>query len=201
MGLIMENGIFQKIYQIVSNHQLELQEQDIFNFLKIRNRWPYQYYHDIDFFNSSDQSLKHYCPVQCIGNDDFPIYDEFYDKRGRFIFDIWKRYYDLGFTTMISDVLDLNEDLRSLQQKIFKITGKFVIGNFYITGNSNNNFPSWKHHKHSYDVVVKSLYGKSTWKIDNDVIELEDITIGILSGTYHSVINCPTKRLSLTINI
>jgi hypothetical protein len=201
VDLIVENLCFEKIYKIVSEFQLNFKEEDIFNFLKIRNRWPYQYYHDIDFSNLTSKNFEYFCPVQCIGYNNNPIYDEFYDKRGRFIFDIWKKYHDLGFTTMISDVLDLNESLRFLQQKIFEVTGTSVIGNFYLTGTVNDTIPSWKHHKHSYDVVVKSIYGKSLWKIDDSMVELEDNTIGILSNTYHSVISCPTKRLSLTINI
>jgi len=199
----MDDFVFGRVYSIVSNTALDILESDVLDFLKIENRWPYQYYHDIDFSSTTHyQRPESYCPIQCIGYNDIHILDQFYDRRGRFIFDIWKKYYDLGFTTMISDVLDLNESLRSLRQKIFNETGLRINGNFYLTGETTNqNCVSWNHHNHNYDVIVKSIYGKSLWKINDEIVELEKNPIGILSGTYHSVISCPTKRLTLTINL
>jgi hypothetical protein len=195
----MNKLVFEKIHEIVLNHRILLTENDILEFLKIRNRWPYQYYHEIDDIH---KVLSHRCPVQCIGYNDVPICDEFYDKRGRFIFDSWKKFYDLGFTTMISEVLDLTEELRDLEKKIREIIGINFGANFYFSKGQISNTPSsWNHHNHSYDVVVKSIYGKSIWKIGEDVVELENTSVGIFSGTYHSVISCPEKRLSLTINL
>ena len=104
---------------------------------------------------------------------------------------------------MISDVMDLNEQLRSLQKEIFNYTGRNVLGNFYLTKGSpdHKNPVSWRPHGHPYDVIVKIIYGKTKWKINGDMFDYENQTILIPSGTSHSVVECTGKRLSLTLNL
>ena len=118
-----------------------------------------------------------------------------------FIFDEWKKYYDLGFTTMISNVMDLTPELRDLRKKMFELTGINFVGNFYLS-KGNNSKKSWDPHNHHYNVIVKVLYGETKWKISKDIFQYEENdTILIPAKTDHSVVECLSDRLTLTINL
>jgi mannose-6-phosphate isomerase-like protein (cupin superfamily) len=192
------------IYHLVDSFKLEITEDDMFNFLKIGNRWPFRYFYDVENLRNTPASVFGYdCPIQCITYGNIVSFEEFYDRKGRFLFDEWKKTYDAGFTSMISDVMDLNEQLRSLQKEIFNYTGRNVLGNFYLTKGcpDHKNPVSWRPHDHPYDVIVKIIYGKTKWKINGDMFDYENQTILIPSGTSHSVVECTGKRLSLTLNL
>jgi len=178
-----------EIEKIVKNTPLNLNEDDIFNFLKIKKRWPIKYYNEQPTIEIINQ----------LGNKIF----NFFDVSGYLNFYEWKKIYDLGFTSIISNILDLNEDLRNLNKKIKKEIGNDVNANFYV--NNDNNFKkksSFDLHNHNYDVIVKQIYGNSLWKIDDleQWIYPNDVII-IKKCTNHQVLKTENKRLSLTINI
>ena len=178
-------------------------EENILNFLQIENRWPYLYFKDTENPRQGPSSIYGFeTPIQVIVKENVVERNSFYDRTGKFIFDEWKKYYDLGFTTMISNVLDLTPELRKLRSKIFNIIGINVEGNFYLTNGGKKVHSSWLPHKHHYNAIVKMIYGDTKWKISDDIIDYSGgDTILIPSETYHSVVECPNKRLSLTINL
>lgn len=193
-------------YQLIEDCQINLSEDDILDLLQIENRWPYKYFQDTeDPRSESLSSMYGYdTPIQVITIPNSVERTKFYTRDGKFIFDEWKKYYDLGFTTMISNVLDLTPELRKLRDKLFELSGINFNGNFYLTNDNITNIPksSWLPHKHHYNVIVKMIYGNTKWKISNDVFEYsEGDVILIPPETYHSVVECPNKRLSLTINL
>jgi len=192
-----------EIYKIFESTNINLTEEDIFNFLQIENRWPYKYFRDVENPQSGPSSIYGFdTPIQVITKENHVEKDSFYSKTGTFIFDEWKKYYDFGFTTMISDVLDLTPELRKLRSEILKISGMKVYGNFYLTNGGKKVQSSWLPHNHHYNVIVKIIYGDTTWKIsDNNFNYSEGDVILIPPETYHSVIECPNKRLSLTVNL
>ena len=55
-----------------------------------------------------------------------------------------KELYDLGFTIQAPHVLDLTEELRELNSKLYKIRGTETVGNFYFSKGTTNMgwFPS-----------------------------------------------------------
>jgi len=173
---------------LVNNHQVNLTEEDILNFLKITNRWPVHTIRNI--------------PTVEIINQWGKTVSEFFNASGKFLFDEWKKYYDRGFTTILSDILDLSEELRSLDQKLCDSCGKKIHANFYFSkGSENCSRVSLEHHSHEYDVIVKMIYGKSLWKLNDEYFEVQDESIIIPAGTMHSVVQCTDKKLSLTINM
>jgi mannose-6-phosphate isomerase-like protein (cupin superfamily) len=192
-----------EIYNIIESSDVNLTEENIFNFLQIENRWPYQYFKDVENPRQGPSSIYGFeTPIQVIVKENIVERNSFYDRTGKFIFDEWKKYYDLGFTTMISDVLDLTPELRKLRSEIFNITGINVEGNFYLTNGGKKVHSSWLPHKHHYNVIVKMIYGDTKWKISDDTLDYSggDVIL-IPPETYHSVVECPNKRLSLTINL
>ena len=120
---------------------------------------------------------------------------------GHFVFDEWKKYYDSGFTTIMSNVLDLNIELRSLRDKIFQYTGTYINGNFYFSAGSTKHRVSFDPHEHNYNVILKPIYGKSTWQLSGSEFEVSKKSFLIPEGESHSVNKCVDKKLSLTLNI
>jgi len=198
----LQDSIFE-IYDLVDKFNINFYEKDILNFLQIENRWPYKYIQDIELGKQNIPAIHGYdTPIQVITQENFVERDKFYNRNGKFIFDEWKKYYDLGFTTMISDVLDLTPDLRVLRNELFKITGMQLSANFYLTKGSSNKKVSWLPHRHHYSVVVKVLYGKTKWRIGDKFIEYcENQTLLIPAETEHTVVECESDRLTLTINL
>jgi hypothetical protein len=181
--------ILNKILNLVDNHNILLNENDILNLLKMTNRWPIKY-----FWGQPTIEI-----ISQWGNS---IINDFFTADGIFIYDRWKDYYDAGFTTIIGNVLDLTEELRILRKEIFKYTGTPINGNFYFSKGSENHRVSFDYHNHDYNVIVKMIYGKSKWKINDIEHNIEkDTTLLINKNVMHSVIECTSPKLSLTLNL
>jgi mannose-6-phosphate isomerase-like protein (cupin superfamily) len=174
--------------EIIKNTNINISEEDIFNFLKIKYRWPYLYswrQSSVEFIDFNGNNYK----------------EDIYTVDGYLDFNSWLIKYNLGFTSIISNVLDLNNELRNLQEKLFLETGKKVNANFYVNVGSSKK-PSFDHHNHPYDVIVKQLYGETTWKLEEEIIKVKkDDTLIIPKLTNHSVVLNNSKKLSLTINL
>ena len=183
----------QRICETVARCPVNMTEQDMFDCLNIKRRFPLLMKH-----TGWDRPCV---SVEVITEHGGKIAHEFFDAHGYLIFDEWKKYYDLGFTTIVSNILDLTSELRHLHKELTKIIGRPTFGNLYFSKGSNGNAVSFPHHNHEYDVVVKPIYGKYTWKINDELIENEHKIIYIPSGTYHSVVDVPGPKLSLTLNL
>jgi len=183
----MDDNI-QELLKIVDDHQVSLDEGDIFDFLRITYRWPPKY----PWGQPSIEIITQYVDSQQ------PFFDWL---DGHFVFDEWKKYYDIGFTSIISNVLDLNAELRSLRDKIFQYTGTYINGNFYFSAGSTKNRVSFDPHNHNYNVILKPIYGTSVWQISGSEFETSKKSFLIPAGESHSVSKCVDKKLSLTLNI
>jgi mannose-6-phosphate isomerase-like protein (cupin superfamily) len=194
------------MYNIVNDAEINITEEDILNFLQIEYRWPYVYYHDMESPRPNNPDVFGFdCPVQCLTHKGRVNYSEFYNKDGKFIYDEWKKLYDLGFTFMLCDVMDLTPELRDLRKKLRDYTGRTISGNFYLTNGESKNHRSnvsWPPHDHHYSVAVKVIYGSTKWIIGSDEKDFSaGETILIPSETTHTVVECTEKRLSLTVNL
>jgi hypothetical protein len=187
--LIMNDlNILNNLLSIVNNHQLCISETDVLNFLKNRKRWPVSY----PWGQSSIEII-----TQFSGSSQMNIFD----SDGYFNYDQWSKYYELGFTSIISGVLDLDESLRSLQDKIMEYTGSKINGNFYLSRGTSKHRVSFDDHDHNYYVIVKPIYGKSKWRLSGKEFEAKQEAFLIRYGETHSVYECTDKKLSLTLNI
>ena len=177
-----------KLKQIIDSIPINLIEKDIINFLKIKKRWPYKY--------TWGQPSVEIIPNQTTNNQNIL----FYDIDGYLNFERWEYFYNLWFTTIISNVLDLNDDLRFLQKKITEETGLDVNGNFYFSKPGKK--ASFDAHKHEYNVLVKQIYGQSKWKINEETFIMEPQNSCIIpKNSIHQVIDKNENKLSLTINL
>ena len=195
------------LYNLVDDYEINLNEDDILNFLQIENRWPFKYFVDAENPRPNRPDIYGYeCPVQAIVHGGNVTFTDFYDREGRFIYDEFKKFYDLGFSFMLSNVLDLTPELRGLRDKMRNYTGTRPTGNFYITNGESKNpryTQSWKPHSHPYSAAVKIIYGTTKWIIGDQPKKdfSKGDTIFIPNETTHAVVECPGKRLSLTINL
>lgn len=174
------------INEIVQQKNINLKEEDILNFLKMNTRWP-------KFYKSGQPSVE---IISNYGqNKNF-----FFDDELIFDYNKWFKFYELGYTTIISNILDLTEELRELREFLNNKIGTKIDGNFYFSRPGQK--PSFEDHKHPYDVIVKQIYGKAKWKVNGNVIDLyPQNTIIIPRNILHSVIEKNEIKLSLTLNL
>ena len=168
--------------KIIGEHEINLTEEGMLDLLQIKYRWPEM---AIEVIN------------QC-GNTS----NGFFDSRKFLIYDRWKRLYDLGFTTLLNNVMDLTSELRSLDNKLFEYKGSETNANLYFTTGTKDKRPSFDPHHHDYHVIVKPIYGTCLWKINDRIEEITPEGVLILpAGTEHSVCSSEEPRLSFTINM
>lgn len=173
----------------IKNTKINISEKDVFSFLQIRKRWPMIY--------SSNQPTIEL--IDNLGNN-ISGNSLFFDSEGYLIFNNWLKFYELGYTTIISNVLDLHQDLRKLDDYLSKNFGKRINANFYFS--KGGQVPSFSLHNHNYTVIVKQIYGTGHWVLENNKLILENQdTLIIPTRCNHKVYKITDKKLSLTINL
>ena len=168
--------------EIIRDHEITLTEEGMLDLLQIKYRWPEP---AIEVINQAGNTSN-----------------GFFDARKFIIYDRWKRLYDLGFTTLMSNVMDLTDELRSLDDKLYEYKGSEVNANFYFSAGTDIKRPSFDPHQHEYHVIVKPIYGSCVWEINEEQHEVDTSGVIIIpAGTMHSVVENREPRLSLTINM
>ena len=186
--------MFQKkekqLMKFIQNFKINITEDDMFNLLKIKRRWPARTHtHD----QPTIEVISMYGQKHNYLNDDTGYLD----------FDKMKSFYDKGFTILMADVLDLTEELRELEKELIAKTGLGNIrGNFYFGNGKPGIHPSFDSHSHGYNVIQKQIYGTNYWNINDQQYEIhEQEIIMIPAKSMHEVYKSDGKRLSLTINL
>jgi len=184
--------ILNKLANIVQSSNINITEEQLLELLKNTKRWPYRY--------PWNQPT-----IEIINNLGYTTSDLFFSQKNfsgftYLDYDKWIKYYDLGYTTIVSHVLDLTEELRNLNKKLNDAVGLNISANFYFS--KPGQLPSFEHHSHKYSVIIKQIYGSSEWKVEDKKMTLKpQDTLLLPKNTLHSVINKKNKKLSLTINI
>lgn len=179
--------LFNNLVYIISNFKINLEEKDILNFLKIEKRWPYRY----PWGQPS---------IEIISNLGEMRSDYLFKANGYLDYKKWYEMYELGYTTIISNVLDLTEELRNIKENIKINIGSEINGNFYFSKPGQK--PSFDEHTHNYDVIVKQIYGKTFWKLNGEQFILNpQESFWIQKEAKHEVISKEEKKLSLTLNV
>ena len=168
--------------QIIKEHEITLDEDGILDLLQIKYRWP-------------EPALEVINQCQKKSNG-------FFDSRGYIYYDKWKRLYDLGFTSLLSNIMDLTSELRSLDDKLYEYKGSETNANMYLSAGTTKHRASFDPHNHDYHVIVKPIYGTCTWVINGKSQEVDPSDVLIIpAGTMHSVVENKEPRLSLTMNL
>ena len=168
--------------QIIREHEITLDEDGILDLLQIKYRWP-------------EPALEVINQCQKKSNG-------FFDSRGFVYYEKWKRLYDLGFTSLLSNIMDLTAELRSLDDKLYEYKGSETNANMYLSAGTKKHRASFDPHNHDYHVIVKQIYGTCTWMINGKCEEANPSDVLIIpAGTMHSVAENKEPRLSLTMNL
>jgi len=72
-----------------------------------------------------------------------------------------------------------------------------------LTSNLNSLFDlSFKKHSHPYAVIIKNIYGDSTWIINKKKYKLNNQNVFVIDKNIdHEVVSIETPKLSMTINL
>ena len=172
---------------VIANTSINIDEKKMLSLLQIKYRWQKDLIHVIN-----------HCGV--INQDFFDLNDSCIN------YDRWKKFYDMGFTTLMFNVLDLTEELRELNEKLLPIRGSNTLANFYFSKGTETRRPSFDKHTHDYNVIVKPIYGKVHWRINGEDFIADPVAnprnvIVVPAYTEHQVLASTEPKLSLTINL
>ena len=84
--MINEEEYLQKGAELIRDHEITLTEEGMLDLLQIKYRWP-------------EPAIE---VINQVGNTS----NGFFDQRKFLIYERWKRLYDLGFTTLMSNVME-----------------------------------------------------------------------------------------------
>jgi|TARA_R100001509_G_C4883147_1_gene220900 hypothetical protein len=182
----MNKAFYLELTKKLQKINISLTEEQVLDFLKIKHRWPFSY--------PGGQPS-----VEIITNNGDMRRIPFFSVSGYLDYDKWKHFYDLGYTTVVSNILDLTEELRNLSSFIQNELGNEINGNFYFSKPGQK--ASFDTHAHAYHVIVKQIYGQSDWVCgEKNLILKPQETLWIPKRTPHSVISKTEAKLSLTLN-
>lgn len=159
------------------NHHVNIELQDVINYI-----------------TTSDKDLI----IEVIDAQGFKKPESYlYDDNGYPLSAKILSYYELGYTMIISNVGRHFEEVKEVE----KIVGNYW-SNFYFGKGCVGVSPSFPYHNHDYDVVVKNIFGSSVWRVDGEIVNLQDQDVLELpKGTFHQVTDIEKLKLSLTCNL
>ena len=175
--------IIKKIRDIEVNFTLE----NLFERIEDRLRWPIKYPWGQPSIEVIDkENLKH--------QNFFDIQDGFVDPLKCI------DAYHQGYSLLFSNVGYLQKDITKIKNILDKNFNINCNMNLYLgTGYKT---PSFLSHTHEYPVLIKNIFGKSKWIIDNQEIVLEKQNcIFFNKEISHQVIEIMEPKLSLTCNL
>jgi len=181
-----------ELCQFVQDFKINITEEQMFDILRMKRRWPFVHP------TAPDQQPT----VEIIS-----MYGEKHsyvnDGTGFLDFDKMKSFYDKGYTVLLADILDLTEELRTLEEELIDRTGIGNIrGNFYFGNGKKDVHPSFNLHNHGYSAISKQIYGTNYWTVDDQRYKLHEQEIILVPAqAWHEVYKSDGKRLSLTINL
>lgn len=180
---------FEQFQKFLDELVINLNEQRLLEILKISKRFPYQ-------FHTGQESV---CMIDNVGTK---LRNDLFKRDGFLDYNKFIYYYNNGFASIISDVLDLTEELQSIEKKCYELFACRANGNFYFTKGLSNQNVSFPEHQDPYPIFIKNIYGKSIWRINGDRLDTGEQKVHfMMPNTPHFVTSILEPRLSLTIGI
>lgn len=166
--------------------QVNLSETSILERLLDRYRWPYRY----PWGQPSIEAIL----------EDGSKHQNFFSRDDYLDSEECIKCYEEGHTLIFSNIGSFCKDTWIIQQLLNKQFNRHVNCNFYF-GNGKKSI-SFDKHRHEYPVIVKNIYGKSKWIIDEKEVFLKNQDcIWFDKFIDHQVIEINDAKLSMTCNI
>ena len=176
------------VLEIVYKSPIDINESMILERLRDRYRWP-------KFYNSN-------CPTveRIIGEDGLKSQDFFSEVDDYLQPEKLIKFYNEGYTLVISGVQYLFNDIATITDKISNRFGVEINSNMYMSKGSK--IVSYPYHDHDYAVIIKNIQGRSRWKIDGNEYELRDQNVFFIDKfKWHNVEEIYDFKLSITFNL
>jgi len=176
-----------RLIQQLKSQEMSITEDTILERLLDPLRWP----KILPFYNQPS--------VEAI-MEDGSKHQNFFDQN-----DLLKSFdcikcYEEGHALILSNIGSLCKDIWLIQQILNQTYKKHINCNLYF-GNGKKSV-SFNKHNHEYPVIVKNIYGKSKWIIDEKEVILKDQdVIWFDKNIDHQVVEISDAKLSLTCNI
>ena len=179
---MIEKQLIDKLQNLAVNFT----EDNMLERLLDSKRWPKQY-------------LSGQPSVEAI-LEDGTKHQQFFGDDGYLLSEKCIECYEEGHTLILSAVGGISKDVWIIQQLLNTQFKTDININIYM-GNGKKSI-SFGKHNHDYAVIVKNIYGESTWMIDNVEQKLKDQdVIWFDKNINHQVLEITSPKLSLTCNI
>lgn len=175
------------MFDYIINKKINLSEESILEKLLDRKRWPKNYLDG----QPSVEAIK----------EDGTKHQNFFDQDNYLNSLQCIQCYEEGYSLILSNIGGLTQDIWLIENYLKKIyPTKDVNCNLYL-GNGKKSV-SFNKHYHDYFVLVKNIYGNSTWIINEEKKVLKDQNcFWFDKQTDHQVVEINDAKLSLTCNI
>lgn len=172
--------------RIIKDYKIYLKEEDILNRIQDRIRWPKEY----PWGQPSIEAVK----------KDGLKHQNFFNEDGYVNSNECIKHYESGQTLVISDIGYINTNTSFIQKLLNETYNKKINCNFYF--GKGNKKVSFKKHSHPYAVIIKNIYGDSTWIINKKKYKLNNQNVFVIDKNIdHEVVSIETPKLSMTINL
>lgn len=179
----------ENVIKQIADVTINVSETDVFDRIRDRYRWPYEYPYD----KESQPS------IECI-NADGTTHRNFFKKDGWVDSDKVIDLYLEGHTLILSRVHMLFPELTKISLLIANSFGKEVNGNAYFSKGKKS--VSFDYHSHHYPVLVKNVFGISKWVVkDEEIIMRDQGVLYFEADIMHMVTEILQPKLSVTFNI
>ena len=179
-------GVPKRLADTIADTKINLTEEDILEKLCDRLRWPKQYpwgQPSVEAINENSTKNQNFFELDNYINSPKCI-----------------KYYEEGYTLILSNIGYITKDTAKIQTMLNNCFQKHINCNFYFGKGKKD--VSFKTHKHDYAVMIKNIYGESTWLIDGKELNLTNQnTLFFNRDTNHEVIAIKDKKLSMTLNL
>jgi hypothetical protein len=179
---------FQEILKEIYQHKINVDEKMILERLNDRHRWPKKYL-------SGLPSLE-----RIIRDDGFKTQDFFHPIDNYPRHDAIKKIYEDGYTIVISQAQWLFDDISILTERLSTFFDYEIQANMYLS--KGKKIVSYPYHDHDYSVIIKGIFGRSKWLINDEEKILENQEVFFVDKfVKHCVKEIYDTKFSITFNL
>lgn len=176
------------ILNIVYESPIAITEDMILERLRDRYRWP-------KFYNTGYPSIERIIQDDGLKDQDFFSLDDNHIISKEVI-----KYYNDGYTFVLSGVQYLFNDIADITDKLSNRFGIEINSNMYIS--KGTKVVSYPYHDHDYAVIIKNIEGNSKWIIEGNDYILENQNVFFIDKfKNHCVKEIYDKKISITFNL
>lgn len=179
---------FKQILEEIFQHNIAVDEKRILERLNDRHRWPKKYLCGLP-------SLE-----RIIKDDGLKTQDFFHPIDNYPMLGALEKIYHDGYTIVISQAQWLFDDISVISERLSTFFGYEIQANMYLS--KGTKVVSYPYHDHDYSVIIKGIFGKSKWLINDEEKILENQEVFYIDKfVKHCVKEIYDTKFSITFNL